>query len=208
MAEKRKVDYSKYPEDRICKLIANKNENAFNYVYNKHNSELHNFILGKSQSSAATEDVCCITWVKVWKKIKNFRGGSSIKTWIHRIALNTLWDYRRKEKKYTSMEGLVENLSNGEIALEAFLNRASCVEYKTSQSPEVYEKMNLEELLPKIKKALSKLSENHKEAFELSVLEGLEYKEIAKKIKVPVGTVMSRIFYARQLVRKELSETP
>jgi RNA polymerase sigma-70 factor (ECF subfamily) len=114
------------------------------------------------------------------------------------------------------MEDLVRPLNSGatfgaghgEIVLEMFLNNAACVEYKTSQPPEVYEKMNLEELLPKIKKALSKLSEHHKEAFELSILEGLEYKEIAKKIKVPVGTVMSRIFYARQFMRKELSEVP
>ena len=107
------------------------------------------------------------------------------------------------------MEDLVRPLNTGraESNLEQFLSNAACVEYKTSQPPEVYEKINLEELLPKIKKALSKLSEHHKEAFELSILKGLEYKEISKKIKVPVGTVMSRIFYARQLIRKELSKT-
>ena len=207
MAQKRQVDYSKYSEDRICKLIANRNENAFNYIYKKHNSELFNFILGKSQNSFIAEDVCCMTWVRVWKKIKNFRGGSSIKTWVHRIALNALWDHWRKEKKYINSEDLLSNREGStETSIEMLLSKIACIEHKITESPEVYEKMNLEELLPKVTKALSKLSKNHKEAFELSVFEGLEYKEIAKKLRVPVGTVMSRIYYARQHVRKELSE--
>jgi len=206
MAEKRKVDYSKYPEDRICKLIANKNENAFNYIYEKHKEELYNFILGKSRSPAVAEDICCIAWVKVWNKIKNFRGGSTIKTWVHKIALNALWDYGRKEKKYTNIEDLVGRQADGrgQTTLEVFLSRAACVEYKTSESPEVYEKMDFDYILPKIKKALSKLSEDHKETFELSVFEGLEYKEIAEKLKIPIGTVMSRVYYSRQHMRKEL----
>jgi len=205
MAEKRKVDYSKYPEDRICKLIANKNENAFNYIYEKHKEELYNFILGKSRSPAVAEDICCIAWVKVWNKIKNFRGGSTIKTWVHRIALNALWDYGRKEKKYLNMEDLIGGVArNGQTTLEMFLSRAACAEYKTSQPPEVYEKMDFDEIFPKIKKALSKLSEDHKETFELSIFEGLEYKEIAEKLKIPIGTVMSRVYYARQHMRKEL----
>ena len=102
------------------------------------------------------------------------------------------------------MEDLIRPLSNGETALEMFLNRAACVEYKTSQPPEVYEKMDFDEISPKIKEALSKLSEDHKKTFELSIFEGLEYKEIAEKLKIPIGTVMSRVYYARQHMRKEL----
>ena len=203
MAQKRQVDYSKYSEDRICKLIANKNEKAFDYIYNKHKEELHNFILAKSQNVAVAEDVCCIAWVKVWTKIKSFRGGSTIKTWVHRIALHALWDYHRKEKKYTSIENLLPN-DSGNVSIEAFLKKVARVEHKTTESPEVYEKMGFDEIFPKIKKALSKLSEDHKETFELSVFEGLEYKEIAEKLKIPIGTVMSRVYYARQHMRKEL----
>jgi RNA polymerase sigma-70 factor (ECF subfamily) len=207
MAKKRRIDFSKLSQEAICKKISRGNESAFSFIYDKHSKELNSFILGKCKNGFLAEEICQIAWIKVWRNIKNFRNNSAIKTWIHRIAINALWDYYRKEKKYVDVESLCGRPEqDADSEKEKFLAKRACVEYKTVTLPLVFQKLDYTDISPKIQKALGNLPVAGRKIFEMAVFQGLEYTEIAKKTKIPVGTVMSRIFYARKRLKEELGD--
>lgn len=210
MEKNKTVDYSKCSERKICRLIGGGDEGAFSYIYHKYNREVLSFVIQKALKPEVSEEICNIAWVKVWKKIGDFQFKSTVKTWIHRIALNTLWDYQKREKKYIlandySPENAGPNLEHIFSAGSLF-NQSVCADYKIVEQPLVYEEMNLKESLIYLNKSIKKLSKEHKETLEMYIFQEMEYKEIAKKKNIPIGTVMSRIFYARQFLKKELSK--
>ena len=126
-------------------------------------------------------------WVKGWQRLRQFQGESSFGTWMTRIVINLCLDQLRKQKRQRTE------------SIEAMSDESGGVE---RQMPviTVNPTAGLErgELRQRIDRALGQLSYEHRAALVLHEFEEMEYKEIARTMGCSIGTVMSRLFYARR----------
>ena len=126
-------------------------------------------------------------WVKAWQRLNQFQGTASFVTWMTRIVINLCLDQLRKLKRLRaeSIEQLDEDLGGVERQMPVV-------------TPNPTERLERSELRLRIDKALGQLSYEHRTVLILHEFEDLEYKEIAKRMGCSIGTVMSRLFYARR----------
>jgi len=179
-------------ENELVRLAQEGDTEAFEQLFLTYKEKVYNSILGKSRSEDVATEVTQLAFIKAWNKINQFKGNSSFYTWVYRIAHNLFIDgYRKKIRK-------------SEVALDAATWEQAGEEDKiTGQTG--YTSLNTKETLDQINQAIDSLSENHKKVLILYEIENLNYREIAKKLNCSIGTVMSRLFYARKKCRKQLS---
>lgn len=156
------------------------------------------------------EDLLQETFLRVWRALPAFRGESSFDTWIFRVATNLARDFARRRK--VRPEILVPPLAAGDeadgsatnldgLALEAI----GTDERDIRHLPE--EAIRQRELRESLEKALAELSQVHRATILLHDLFGFRYEEIAEIMRCPVGTVKSRLFYARASIRRMLERS-
>ncbi|MDB6022076.1 MAG: polymerase, sigma-24 subunit, subfamily, partial [Pedosphaera sp.] len=126
-------------------------------------------------------------WVKSWQRLKQFQGDSSFWTWMTRIVINLCLDQlrRRKRQRTDSIEEMDEESGGVERQMPAVIVNPT-------------ERLERGELRKRIDQALGQLSHEHRTVMVLHEFEEMEYKEIAKTMACSIGTVMSRLFYARR----------
>ncbi len=131
------------------------------------------------------EDLFQEVFIKVYKMIGTFRGESSIKTWILRIAANTCKDYLKSaySRKVVPMM---------EFAEEAIT------------SEDDYEEVESEDTAQAVKNAVMQLPENHREVVMMVYYQEMSLDEAATVLEVPVGTVKSRLARAREKLKEKL----
>ncbi len=144
-------------------------------------------------------------WVKVWKALsskdstKIFQGvnaeGRSVSfgTWLTQITINACKDFLRQKKKDAatqSLDEMTESKGDGEWTPT------------TGENP--LDSLLQGERASILRQALSQLKPEQRQVLELSFLEQLEYKEIAKRVGCGIGTVMSRCFYAKKALAKQV----
>lgn len=140
------------------------------------------------------EDITQEVLMKVFKALPDFKGQASFKTWVYKIMTNACIDFHRKKSVGYRMIG--HHLGNGE---EAYGNEPM------DPSPTLEERYERYELKESIRAALATLSPEHRLTVILHDLHGFKYREIAKLTGSNLGTVKSRLFYARQTLRKILT---
>jgi len=133
-------------------------------------------------------------FIRAYRGIKSFRGKSSFSTWLYRIAMNTCIDYTRKRSRSVDAQTVPE-----EVAEYA---GSGAVETSGSHGPD--DQVLSGELGEQIQKAVDALPPYHKSVFVLYEIEGLSYKDIAEIVGCSIGTVMSRLHYARKKLRTML----
>lgn len=134
-------------------------------------------------------------WVKAWQKLNQFKGGSTFLTWITRIVINLCLDHLRKQKNPVSFS--IEQLNEESGGVERQIPVIAS---------DPTEGLAREELRRRIDEAMDKLTYAHRTVLVLHEFEGLEYKEIAKQMGCSIGTVMSRLFYARRRLAALLAD--
>lgn len=136
-------------------------------------------------------------YIKLWRSLASFRGDSSFNTWLYRIVQNAAADRARKaaRERTVSLTAEAEDGEDGrdEIDIE-----------DTSPTPE--DALVESEANVGIMQALNKLSENHREIVTLRYLDGFSVLEIADILKIDEGTVKSRLFRAREKLKKLLEK--
>lgn len=143
------------------------------------------------------EDVAQEVFVRVWRSLPRFRGESSFRTWLYRITLNVIRTHQgglarlRRIFAATPPEDAAATLGSADTRRPA----ADDVERDVL-------------LRDAIDKALATLPDDMRVALVLRDVQGLDYREIAEALDVPVGTVESRIFRARQRLRPLLERLP
>jgi len=130
------------------------------------------------------EDAAQETFIQAWLKLKSYRPQSSLKTWLYRIAVNTAIDMLRKEKRILPSEIDDLNLRDSNPGPETLAANSEQTEM--------------------VQEAVLALPDASRAVLVLREFEGLSYKEIAESLEIPVGTVMSRLNYARKLLREKL----
>ena len=180
-------------EDAILALrAADGEDSAFETLVRKYEKLVSTCIYSVVGNTEDTLDLSQETFLKAYKSLGSFKGDSEFSTWLYRIAKNTALDFIRKRK-----QAAVSIDSSGEEG-EGF----DIPDDNTNSSPE---KMVLEnEKKQLLYNAISKLSDEHREIIILRDINGYSYEDVAEKLGIETGTVKSRLFRAREALRKIL----
>ncbi len=156
---------------------------AFGDLVQRHQAALVRYLMHMVSHPADAEDVAQDALIRAFKALKDFRGQSSFKTWLYQIATNaarTHLDKRRQRREDQTDDGEREDLEIG--------------------SGEQVERRIVAH--DQLRRALAQLPDEWREAVLLRDIEGLEYREIAEALQIPMGTVESRIFRGRQRLKQ------
>ena len=168
---------------------------AFEELVARHRDKIYARAYSMMRNEEEAIDLSQEAWVKAWQRLKQFQGESSFATWMTRITINLCLDQLRRQKRQRSE------------SIEAMDEESGGVE---RQMPVVTvnptEGLERGELRQRIDQALSQLSYAHRTVIVLHEFEEMEYKEIAKTMGCSIGTVMSRLFYARRKMAALLSD--
>lgn len=160
---------------------------AYEVLVSRHRDKIYARAFSMVRSEEQALDLSQEAWIKAWRKLHQFHGDSSFVTWLTRVTINICLDHLRKRKRERSesIEELDENQGGVERKLPLFEINPT-------------ERLERQELRTAIDKGLAQLSADHRTVLVLHQFEGLEYKEVAERMNCSIGTVMSRLFYARK----------
>ena len=180
-------DNASVPDVDLVKRSQRGEMEAFEELVARHRDKIYARAFSMMRNEDDATDLSQEAWVKGWQRLKQFQGDSSFVTWMTRIVINLCLDQLRKHKRQRaeSIEVLDEELGGVERQMPAVTVNPT-------------EGLERTELRARIDKALAQLSYEHRTVLVLHEFEELEYKEIAKRMECSIGTVMSRLFYARR----------
>ncbi len=180
-------DYTTKADELLVKLAKKSDMLAFEELVSRHRDKIYARAFSMMRNEDEALDLSQEAWVKGWQRLVQFQGDSSYATWMTRIVINLCLDQLRKNKRHRaeSIELLNEEAGGVERQMPV-------VEVNPTEG------LERGELRQRIDKALAQLSHEHRTVLVLHEFEDLEYKEIAKRMECSIGTVMSRLFYARR----------
>jgi RNA polymerase sigma-70 factor (ECF subfamily) len=160
---------------------------AFEELVARHRDKIYARAFSLMRNEEDALDLSQEAWVKGWQRLVQFHGDSSFLTWITRIVINLCLDELRRQKRHRteSIEQIEEDVGSVERQMPVVVTNPT-------------ERLERGELRQKIDRALAQLSEEHRTVLVLHEFEEMEYKQIAKVVGCSIGTVMSRLFYARR----------
>ncbi len=184
------------PEIQLVIAAKNGDLKAFDQLVMNHRDKIYAMICNMLHNQADAWDLTQETFLKAWRALPKFESRAKFSTWLYRIAHNTVYDWMRKRKLTTVGE------FNDEILTDVSIEPSARTTPRNTASPD--QAMQNSELAYTIKDAMAKLSHEHREVILLREIEGYDYKEIAEITDNSMGTVMSRLYYARKKLQKLL----
>lgn len=183
---------------RLVALAQGGDMNAYDELVTRHRGKVYAMIRNMVKNDADAWDLSQEAFIKAWKALPRFEARARFSTWLFRISHNVVYDWVRKRK--------IE--SAGELNDEIFDRDKIDASAKTApafvDTPD--DALANRELRDTIEEALGKLSVEHREVVVLKDVQGLSYKEIAEVMECTLGTVMSRLYYARQKLQNLLKD--
>jgi RNA polymerase sigma-70 factor (ECF subfamily) len=169
---------------------------AFDQLILKYRERVYAVVYNMTSNREDTADLVQDAFIKAFQSINRFGGQSSFFTWLYRIAVNSTLTHLRKNKLRTffSLEQVNENDRPSAEVIAALTDDTNNAERGTFVK-ELQEKLNV---------AMLKLSIKHRTVVTLFEIDGLSHQEIAEITGSSVGTVRSRLHYAKQLLQSEL----
>jgi RNA polymerase sigma-70 factor (ECF subfamily) len=180
-------DYPASAEAELVRLAQKGDMAAFEELVARHRDKIYARAFSMMRNEDEALDLSQDAWVKGWRRLEQFQGDSSFVTWMTRIVINLCLDQLRKQKRQRT------------DSIDAFEEDGGGIERQMPVvTPNPTEGLERTELRQRIDRALAQLSHEHRTVLVLHEFEELEYKEIARRMKCSIGTVMSRLFYARR----------
>ena len=173
-------------ETELITRAKNGERNAFSELVCIHADGVRNVIYRLYGDAQIAEDASQETFIQAWLHLPSFRPQTSLRNWLYRIAVNAATDMLRREKRILphALEDLpLKDPQPGPEALVSLAERATLIQ-----------------------EAVLSLPDACRAVLVLREYEGLSYQEIADALEIPVGTVMSRLNYARKLLRDKLDQ--
>jgi RNA polymerase sigma-70 factor (ECF subfamily) len=223
------LDYKKYEENKLIRLSQKGDETAFEELVGRNKVYINAWIKRFTKGDyGLQEEIFQQTLIKSWQRISQFKFKSNFTTWANAIARNNFYDdwrqKKRREHKFIYLgndliqgsapinrlehtgspanKGPAFTFQNGEAYLRGQrIEGAGLIDLDTPSKKRIdsdkkKENIKLGKLL------LDKLRPKHREVLVLYEIDGLSYPEIALALHVPIGTIMSRLFYARKHLNK------
>ncbi len=195
-SEQAKVD------DLLIRRFCDGDLRAFEILVVKYQRRIAAAINAMVRNDGVAEELTQETFLRAYRGLPNFRFESAFSTWLYAIARNTATSYHRdghgRADNAVSLDALTEEFGSGEASLIGGAGHE-----RTASSPE--EEVATQQLLARIQLAVSDLPPQMREALVLREMEGLSYVEIADKLGVPLNTVRSLIFRARESVANDIN---
>jgi RNA polymerase sigma-70 factor, ECF subfamily len=188
-------DHSSADEATLVQAAQQGDTAAFEELVARHRDKVYARAYSMMRNEDEALDLSQEAWVKGWQRLKQFQGESSFGTWMTRIVINLCLDELRRQKRHRteSIEGMSEDSGGVERQMPVLtVNPTSGLERA--------------ELRQRIDRALGQLSNEHRTVLVLHEFEEMEYKQIAKTVGCSIGTVMSRLFYARRRLAALLAD--
>jgi RNA polymerase sigma-70 factor (ECF subfamily) len=175
-------------ERRVLEFLAGRRD-ALAVLFRRYRNDVYEiayrFTSNRDDALEVTQEV----FMKLMESLETFRRGSRFFTWLYRIAVNQSIDYLRRRRRRATVP--LEDVA---------LVRAS------GSGVDPVKRAESTELAERVQSALAKLSEKHRAVLVLHSLENLSYREIAQIVGCSMGTVMSRLFYARKRLADMLGD--
>lgn len=168
---------------------------AFDALILKYRERLFGIIYNMTSNREDAADLTQDAFIKAFQSIHRFGGQSSFFTWLYRIAVNSALSHLRKARlrSFFSLERMDTDEPVAKEVIEALTDKAG-----------VDRDTYVRELQEKLNDAMQKLSIKHRTVVTLFEIDGLSHQQIAEVMDCSVGTVRSRLHYAKQLLQSEL----
>ena len=182
-----KVQYSSAEDPQLVRLAQKGDSEAFEELVARHRDKIYARAYTMMRNEEEALDLSQEAWIKAWQRLVQFQGDSSFATWMTRIVINLCLDQLRRQKRMRSesIDEMDEESGGVERQMEPVIINPT-------------ERLERGELRKRIDAALEKLSHEHRTVLVLHEFEEMEYKEIARTMGCSIGTIMSRLFYARR----------
>ena len=169
---------------------------AYDQLVQRYQERIYATVYHMTSNHEDANDLAQETFIKAYSALKSFKGDSSFYTWVYRIAVNKTINFLKQRKNKVSL-----SLNDLDFNVE---NNPELVAFVSDKTPR--RDIALSELQEKLNVALQKLSDVHRMVVTLHDVQGLSHEEIATIMDCNVGTVRSRLFYARQQLQAYLSD--
>lgn len=168
---------------------------AFDVLTLRYRGRVYGMIYNMTSNREDAADLTQDAFIKSFQSINRFQGQSSFFTWLYRIAVNSTLTHLRKNRLRTffSLEKVDENDRQSSEVIEALTDTTG-----------VERNAFVKELQERLNEAMQKLSIRHRTVVTLFEIDGLSHQEIAEIMNCSVGTVRSRLHYAKQQLQSEL----
>src|SRR6478609_11732954 len=171
---------------------------AFDELVTRYRTRVFGMIYNMVHSEQDAWDLAQESFLKAWKSIGRFRSQSTFYTWIYRIVMNVTIDWLRKKQVKGSGAEFDDAIQLREI------DPASKTVPRAGPLP--HEGMQGREIRDRIDAAIAQLSPEHRAVILMKEIEDMQYREIAESLGCSIGTVMSRLFYARKKLQDLLRD--
>jgi|SRR5215469_1787448 len=181
-------------ETRLVSELQAGSDTAFDWLVTYYHASVYNVIYGILSDRADAADVTQEVFLKAFRGIGGFRQGSSLKTWLYRIAVRESLNHRRWWHRHC----------RNEVSIDASLHEDQPAAQIEDLSATPFERLAARETQSAVRNALAQLPDVYRSAVILRDLEGLSYEEVAEVLETSVATVKTRILRGRRTLRKLL----
>lgn len=170
------------PEGQLIHLAQQGDREAFGELVRRYRLAVINVVYRMCGDARLAEDAAQEAFIRAWQRLPAYRPQASFRSWLCRIALNAAVDALRRERPEQDLETV--SLTAGEAQPEASLEQRQRLE--------------------QVRRAVLSLPDASRAVLVLREYEGLSYQEIAEALDISIGTVMSRLNYARNRLAQSL----
>ena len=177
-------------EASLMARVQNQEADAFQELFTQFQQRIYGTAFRILKEKQFAEDALQETFLNVYRAAPRFRGDSTLATWIHRIAVNASLEILRRNRKHQQRSDL--DISSERALVDP-----------RQLSP--YDSLKKREIGKRVAAGLEKLGDKHREVIYRHDLEGYTIREIAIQLNVAEGTVKSRLFYGRELLKRRFA---
>ncbi len=189
---KSSIDYKKLSDEELIKEFQKEDTDAFKELVNRYKDKLVNFLYRFTGNRESAEDISQEAFLKLYKNKDRYIEISKFSTWFYTIAINEAKTNYRREKKHAA------------VSINDFY-RDEHEDYQIKSGDRIADEITDSEIESAIiQKAINSLGKDHREVIILRDIDGFEYEEISEILKIPTGTVRSRINRARESLKISL----
>lgn len=183
-------------DDELVSLARSRDEDAVRILVQRYNQRLYRIARGITGDDAEADDVVQATYVRAFTHLDRFRGKAAFSTWLTRIALNEAYGRVRRKRPTVELSEIDAPADGGQVIMFPMTPRPTDPETSISRQ-------QVRELL---EAALDRLPKAFRMVFILRELEELSVEETAALLGIKPGTVKTRLFRARRLMRTEIQK--
>jgi RNA polymerase sigma factor (sigma-70 family) len=177
----------KYTEEELISLLKEGDQNAFSYLYDNYSKALFGIIYTIVGNTEEAEDILQIVFLKIWSSFSMYdKDKGRLYTWMLNITRNSAIDYVRSKQNKTNSK----NLTSDNIVNEIDKEHSSTANYDYIG----------------LKNVLEELKEDHKVIIDMAYYKGYTQDEIAKELKLPLGTVKTKVRQAIIKLREVINK--